>query len=247
VPKWQQAVSIPAEETSLLIRMSTKTVQIDGLGSVLISKRKGQRSIRATIHGTTIKVTQPAWLPFSAGETFIRSRISWAKEHIVPLKNHEHGKKVGKQHILIYLRGSKLASRVGNEYIRITLPTHLNEGDPEVTSLVGKAIKKALRDEAETYLPKRTKYLADLHGFTYTSVTIKQLKRRWGSCTSKKDITFNLYLMNLAETYIDYVILHELCHTKEMNHGDKFWQLMEHVYPGAQKTARVVRRLSMEH
>lgn len=238
---------IQVGETSLLISMAgTKTIHIDGIGAVVLSKRKGQRTIRATINGSKVTVTQPSWLPFSAGEAFIKSRVSWASQHIKQPKTHEHGKKIGKNHTLIYLHGPRLASRVGSEYIRITVPSGMDTDDQKVQDIVDKATKKALRDEAEIYLPGRTRELAEIHGFTFNSVSIKQLKRRWGSCTSKKDITFNLYLMTLADTYIDYVILHELCHTIEMNHGDKFWQLMERVYPGAYKTARVVRRLSMD-
>ena len=77
----------------------------------------------------------------------------------------------------------------------------------------------------------------------YKSVGVKQLTRRWGSCSSKKDITFNLRLMTLQSEYIDYVIFHELTHTQHMNHGSEFWAKLEQVYPGAKKTAKIVRRL----
>jgi len=86
-----------------------------------------------------------------------------------------------------------------------------------------------LRKEAKRLLYNRTKQLAAKHGFTFTDVKIQSSKSRWGSCSREKSINLSLYLMLLPVHLIDYVILHELCHTKEMNHGDKFWAWMDKV------------------
>jgi predicted metal-dependent hydrolase len=95
-----------------------------------------------------------------------------------------------------------------------------------------------LRKEAKRLLPNRTKQLADKYGFTFTDVKIQSSKTRWGSCSRAKSINLSLYLMLLPAYLIDYVILHELCHTREMNHGDKFWAWMEKVTDGKSKELR---------
>jgi predicted metal-dependent hydrolase len=97
---------------------------------------------------------------------------------------------------------------------------------------------RALHHEAIRILPARLKMLADRHHFSYTGVTIRNTKTRWGSCTSKKRISLSISLMLLPEHLIDYVLLHELCHTVEMNHGERFWQLMNRVTGGSAQALR---------
>ena len=95
-----------------------------------------------------------------------------------------------------------------------------------------------LRLEALKHLPDRLHTLASLYNFTYSSVKISKGKSRWGSCSSKKNINLSLFLMKLPLHLIDYVILHELCHTIEMNHGPQFWELLDGVCNGKAKALR---------
>ncbi len=98
--------------------------------------------------------------------------------------------------------------------------------------------ESALRKQAKAYLPDRTQVLASRFGFSYHSLKINKSKGRWGSCSAKKNINLSLYLMTLPSHLIDYVILHELCHTKEMNHGPRFWILMDEVTGNQSKVLR---------
>ena len=95
-----------------------------------------------------------------------------------------------------------------------------------------------LRKQAKEYLPKRLEELAQKHKFKYNSLRIKNVKTIWGSCSGKNNINLNLNLMKLRPELIDYVILHELCHTIEKNHSKKFWDLLEKNLP----TAKVLRK-----
>lgn len=88
-----------------------------------------------------------------------------------------------------------------------------------------------LRTQAKVSLPPRLKELADEHGFTYNRVFIKNNVSNWGSCSSKGNINLNLRLVTLPQSLQDYVMLHELCHLKEMNHGPKFHALLESLCP----------------
>lgn len=83
-----------------------------------------------------------------------------------------------------------------------------------------------LRKDATTYLPQRLELLAKKHGFTYNKVSIRNKHTSWGSCSSRKNISLSLYLLLASEPLIDYVLLHELCHTIEMNHGPRFQALL---------------------
>ena len=88
-----------------------------------------------------------------------------------------------------------------------------------------------LGDEAVEYIPKRVEYFAPKIGVRYGRITIRNQKSRWGSCSSKGNLNFNCLLMLTPPEIIDYVVVHELCHRKEMNHSFQFWALVEKVLP----------------
>lgn len=90
---------------------------------------------------------------------------------------------------------------------------------------------EALRREARKVLPVRLAELAAEHGFEYNQVRIKHNVSNWGSCSSKGNINLNLNLMRLPEHLRDYVMLHELCHLRYMNHGKEFHALLESLCP----------------
>ncbi|MFC2024499.1 M48 family metallopeptidase [Chloroflexota bacterium] len=82
------------------------------------------------------------------------------------------------------------------------------------------------RAKAKRKLTRRLKYLAAKHGFTYNRVFIRNQKTRWGSCSQKNNISLNMKVVRLPEELIDYVILHELAHTRIKKHNDDFWVMM---------------------
>lgn len=88
-----------------------------------------------------------------------------------------------------------------------------------------------LADQALSYIPKRVEYYAGIIGVTYGRITIRNQKTRWGSCSSKGNLNFNCLLMLMPPEIIDYVVVHELCHRKEMNHSKTFWDEVAKVIP----------------
>ncbi len=89
----------------------------------------------------------------------------------------------------------------------------------------------ALYQKAAAYLPARLGYYAPKLGVSYGRVTIRCQKTRWGSCSAKKNLNFNALLMLTPPEVIDSVVVHELCHLKEMNHSPRFYALVLSVYP----------------
>ena len=98
-----------------------------------------------------------------------------------------------------------------------------------------------MRAQAKAELPPRLAQLAARHGFTYNKVFIKNNVSNWGSCSSLKNINLNLRLVSLPEELRDYVMLHELCHLKYLNHSPQFHALLESVCPGHLALARELR------
>lgn len=113
-----------------------------------------------------------------------------------------------------------------DETVVIACPAHADFTTDRVQTLVKNAVMRAMRKKAEEYLPPLVQYWSSLFDLPYNKVTISKARSRWGSCSSKRDISLSFYLMLLPAHLMDYVILHELAHTREMNHGPKFWELL---------------------
>jgi predicted metal-dependent hydrolase len=227
--------------------MSVKHVIVPSLGSVQLTKRKGNRSIRLSVTASgQIRVSLPTWLPYQAGINFARTKADWITkqqaEHRTPLLSD--GQPLGKAHHL-HLQASveaqTISSRLKTTQVLVTYPVALAPSDTSVQKTARQVAIRALRSEAEALLPQRLQTIAHQGQFSYNSIQIKQLKRRWGSCNQKGDIVLNLFLMQLPWQLIDYVIWHELTHTKFLHHGDDFWgELSRHV-PEAKRLRRQIR------
>lgn len=90
---------------------------------------------------------------------------------------------------------------------------------------------KALAKSALEYIPERVKYYAPVVGVSYGRITIRCQKTRWGSCSSKGNLNFNCLLMLAPANVIDSVIVHELCHIKQLNHSKAFYSEVGRVFP----------------
>ena len=110
--------------------------------------------------------------------------------------------------------------------------------------IITRILTHFLRIEATVFLPNRLKLLAEKHGFQYTKLKINSARRRWGSCSVQKQINLSLYLMLLPEELIDFVIVHELCHTREMNHGERFKKLMRDIFPNYDELNKSLKKQS---
>lgn len=122
--------------------------------------------------------------------------------------------------------------------LTVECPEHIPVTDELIQRKLHEILKNVFRHEAKRVLPDRVEALARQYGFTYTGIKINSSRTIWGSCTPRKSLNLSLYLMQLPWHLIDYVILHELCHTREMNHGDRFWALMDQVTDHQSKALR---------
>ena len=97
--------------------------------------------------------------------------------------------------------------------------------------VLSEAEQRALRCQAKQVLSEKTALFAKQLGVSYSQIRIRSQRTRWGSCSGKGNLNFNCLLMLTPEPVQDYVVVHELCHLREMNHSASFWSLVESVLP----------------
>ena len=103
--------------------------------------------------------------------------------------------------------------------------------DPIPAGVISDKELRHMTEEARIIIPERVKYFAKIIGVTYGRITIRHQKTRWGSCSSSGNLNFNCMLMATSPELIDYVVVHELCHRKQMNHSPLFWKEVEEIIP----------------
>lgn len=101
-----------------------------------------------------------------------------------------------------------------------------------------------LRKRALTAVQERLEYFNAAYRYSYHSVTIRNQKTRWGSCSRKKTLSFNYKIIFLSPHLADYIIVHELCHLAEFNHSPKFWRLVAHTIPDYAVRKKELRKIS---
>lgn len=226
--------------------MSAKHVELAEIGQVSIYKRRNARSIKITILPKGgVRVTIPAWLPYRTGLEYAKSKRAWILQHAKPQVQLLNNKRIGKYHRLIFTPSSKTSSvtvRISDSEVKVSFPVDMSPGSPTVQAKALEGCDRALRQEAEQLLPQRLQQLAIKHDYSFSSVSIRKLKSRWGSCNQKHQISLNLYLMLLPWPLIDYVLVHELNHTKHLNHSASFWAEIEAKLPNAKASRRELRQ-----
>ena len=102
-------------------------------------------------------------------------------------------------------------------------------------------LREWVREEARVWLGDLLEASARAHGFTYTSLSVRFQKSRWGSCSARGGISLNACLLFLPERLVSYILLHELCHTRQMNHSARFWKLVFAIDPDALSKDKAMR------
>jgi predicted metal-dependent hydrolase len=231
--------------------MEEQVVDIKDVEVTLFRSQRA-KSINITIKPFTgVRVSVPVSVSFKLAKQATEQRIGWIKSHLSKMQKAEDLFTVFKLDTKFQTRShhlelkvsenEKLRSVVRNNKITITIPESNKIEDAEVQNEIRKAIERAWRKEAKEYLPERVKELASKHKFDYKKVAVKNSKTRWGSCSFDNSINLSLHLMRLPDYLVDYVILHELVHTKIKNHSRDFWQLLDIVSSNAKKLDKEVK------
>ncbi len=207
-------------------------------GTIRVTFRRNARNLVLRVHpNCEVHISSPFRISSDVIYSFLESRRDFVREAMekqnqrgqmgsiftpsTPFRTRNHTLELTKS-----ARRGILLERIQGK-IRVIIPNDLEWEDSRVQKIIKKAIIETLRLEAHTYLPKKLYETAHKHGFSVKGLSLKYMKSRWGSCTSKTTLNLNLFLVQLPDHLIEHVILHELCHTKVMNHSARFYSLMQ--------------------
>ena len=199
--------------------------------------RSTRISIRLVKEG--IKVTLPS-------ETFYSKALTLIEEHRAKILDHRKKDSSSKNYLIdeshplktqtftvhvIATDRQQVFFRLADKTLTVEYPRQRDVSSPAVQKTIHNGIIYFLRQDAKKVLPQKTSEWALKSGLKYKSVKIQASTTRWGSCSSVNNINLSLFLLLLPEYLIDYVIVHELCHTVEHNHSERFWAKVEQILP----------------
>lgn len=205
------------------------TIHDEEFGNITIrrSARASQVRLRVAPDGN-LRASLPMYAPIFLVKRLLktsRNELRTIVNEARPTTVYENGMVIGKSHSLIIrpILGDNTRVSIHGQQILIHLPPTQSLSDDTVIRLIRDNVIAALRKEAKSYLPKRLAFLANKYNYNYQKVRFSHASGRWGSCSSSGTISLNIALMKLPFELIDYVIFHELSHTKHMNHSQEFW------------------------
>ncbi len=216
-------------------------------GRIEIHRNNRATRIRITIKPDCLRITLPPRASAKEGLDFLervrpeiaRKRQKVAQKQQVVLINKENPlRTISFTTQVQATKRDKVFFLLKNNILHIEYPEGKDCNSEQMQQYFRNGIDFFLRKEAKRLLPERLAHLAKTHGFKFTDIKIQSSKTRWGSCSSRGSINLSYFLLTLPPHLVDYVLLHELCHTVEMNHGNRFWELMDKVTSNQSKSLR---------
>ncbi|MDQ5969539.1 MAG: family peptidase [Patescibacteria group bacterium] len=212
-----------------------KTYLLDEIGELkVIKSAKAKKIIIKINYNGEPQVTIPRYLPYIIGLQFAQKQRSWILKNrtskILVLSN---GDIIANKYTVRFTEHKKphVSSRVQGNYVNINIPAGTDPDNALSQNEAIKASTRAMKRIAEDTLPTRLYNLAIKHGYSYNSIAVKNMKTRWGSCSSQGAICLNIWLIQLRDELIDYVCCHELAHLRNPHHQQGFWDDLSVMVP----------------
>jgi predicted metal-dependent hydrolase len=111
------------------------------------------------------------------------------------------------------------------------LKRYQNVAEPKLEIIIKRRVEAWFKEEATKVLLEKVEHFSHLFNLFPSEIYVRQYKARWGSCNNRRQLSFNYLLIMTPDWIIDYVVIHELCHLKHLNHSRQFWLLVEHHFP----------------
>lgn len=229
-----------------------KCIYYKGLGEVFYYKNSRAKNISIRINSEgRIRVTVPRWCSYHRAEQFVIEKQHWIlnKTHEIKRKSDEKlvwrgGESIEYWNGKLFFEsgtGNEFSEmQVGNNFI-VELPALYDPNSEEWRNKLLKILGAIGFRESKSQLPVLLHQYSQSSGLKYTRVTVRRMRTRWGSCSSKNSISLNSALFFMPEELIKYVCLHELVHTVHKNHSQNFWNALVAILPDAMQLRKQLR------
>jgi len=221
-----------------------KKITISGIGEIFLRRNPNARHYSLRVDSGKVFATIPRGGKEDEMIDFINSKHNRIRQMLQksperPMLNENTDFQTSTFSMKICrINRTNIYAALKNDVLTILCPETIDFSATHIQEKLWKIIEGALRHEAKRLLPTRLKELADKHNFKYSAVKINNSRTHWGSCTAKCNINLSLSLMLLPQHLIDYVLIHELCHTVEMNHGNHFHAILDKATDGKAEVLR---------
>jgi predicted metal-dependent hydrolase len=198
----------------------------------------------------SVVVVRPKWGFFLKSiDQFVQENSEWIEKNQQKMLAHRKSSPQSTDEIMVFGKTyKKVIHFSGKNKIGVCIvgdEMHINPVSDTPAS-IRKSIDSFLKTTAEKYVVPRTHQLAKIMNIHFRDITLRCQKTRWGSCSSAGNLNFNWQLVHSPPAVIDYVIIHELAHRKEMNHSARFWEIVRKHDPEYQKHRGWLKRQGMD-
>lgn len=216
-------------------------------GTITLRRSKLSRSVKLKMDARGVISIS---LPLGAPLYLARNLLHESRTQLRQLLHDTHAKRpqfsegdmIGASHRLLFITTNAEEPSYLIEPTRLIIKRAGHHAPHAVIRTIEEGAQVIMRTQAKAHLPGRLAHFARVHGFTYNKIRFSNADTRWGSCSSNGTISLNVWLMQLPRELIDYVLLHELCHTRHMNHSDEFWELVASLCPDYAARRRLLKQ-----
>lgn len=211
--------------------------------SVDVVRTERKKSAEIAIDGNTVRVLVPSSLSDQRINDLISARTVWIKQKLAlhaaipePKRreyvNGEALPYLGRNYRLKLVVSEEYSVKLKSGYLIVSYPRSDDEQKNEIT--IRRLLTTWYQSHAYDRLREKTSRYAEKIGVKPTAVKIDDFKARWGSCLHTGEVAYNWRIIMSSHQIVDYIVVHELCHLLEHNHGPRYWQLVERIIPNYQ-------------
>jgi len=223
-------------------------ININGLSipcSVTVSLKA--KHIKLIMDFNGLRVVKPLKAKISEVDKVLKSKSNWIHKHYISFqsirvqedeRNWESGEKIlylGDRYELRIILHKKKLTFIDFDGYQFEISVNENLEGSERKAQIEKAIRKWYAQKAYETIKIRLDYFCMMSGLKYNAMRVKDQKSRWGSCSKKGNLNFNWKLIMSPQWIMDYVIIHEVCHLRHLNHSREFWDLVARYMPDYKK------------
>ncbi|GAA4356001.1 SprT family zinc-dependent metalloprotease [Kangiella marina] len=201
--------------------------------------RSDRKTLSIEVHHQKVKVRAPQKAPQDWIESFVYQKAKWiARKLVEQAERNENRLRLSDGQLIHYLGKDRVISiKKGANRIRVSDSGFIIQNTELNAESLSKQMDRWLLNQAKDILPSKVKAWAEHMGLgrKLTGVRFRKTKTQWGHCTRKGVVQLNQLILLTPNSVIDYLIIHELCHLKHLNHSKRFWALVEKYCPDYQK------------